>query len=644
MRLPLAGSGVDDRFGAFVGWFPRFESKLMPRVSTAASPVGPSAPRALWVVIAFLGRRPGWVALSISLLLVNIGIELALPQILGNAITRLQDSPVGGGFPLGWSVPTFSGLVVLRTLVGLVLGPIRNRTAITTLGDIRAAVYDSLQRKGFAWHDNARTGELISRAVTDVGRLQEFLFVCLLFSVDVVAGLVGTLILVFWVSIPLGLIALGSMVPTVLAMGYFAVRLQPRWRRVHDRHGAMSTVIQENIAGVRVVKAFARETAEIEKFRGKREEFLREVSETVNYWAARVPFAQFLFGLGLPLVLWVGGQQVVRGEILLGDLVKVVFYLLGLGGRIGIVGQITNILQNASSAAQRICEILDDPSPRPVRRRPAAGGVRGGIRFEGVGFGYGATPSLRVESDRPDAAGARSAPGPRDRPMALEEVTFEVEAGETVAIVGPTGAGKTTLLSLVPGFHVSTRGRVLIDGVDVRDLDPAGLRRDVAMVFQETFLFSASVADNIAFGRPGASREDIEQAARAARADGFIRELAEGYDTVIGERGVSLSGGQRQRLAIARALLVGPRIVLLDDATSAVDSRTEHEIQDALGILCRGRTTLVVAHRLATVRRADRIVVLDRGRIVGCGTHESLLKTQDLYRSLFGTQTGEGGL
>jgi ATP-binding cassette subfamily B multidrug efflux pump len=616
---------------------------LMPPQPPATSPDVPSAPRALWTVLTFLGRRPGWVALSISLLLVNIGIELALPQFLGNAITRLQDPTAAREFPLAWSVALFSGLVLLRTLVGLVLGPIRNRTAITTLGDIRAAVYDSLQRKSFAWHDNARTGELISRAVTDVGRLQELLFVCLLFSVDVIAGLAGTLVLVFLVSMPLGWIALGSMLPTVMAMGYFAVRLQPRWRRVHDRHGAMSTVIQENIAGVRVVKAFARESAEIEKFRGRREEFLREVAETVNYWAARVPFAQFLFGLGLPLVLWVGGQQVVRGEIPLGDLVKVVFYLLGLGGRIGIIGQITNILQNASSAAQRICEILQDGRAADSGRPSGSGPLRGAIRLEEVGFDYTSNPSLRVESEKPAAPPPGRPESPRGQVMALEAVSFEVGPGETVAIVGPTGAGKTTLLSLVPGFHTPSRGRLLIDGVDVREFDPAWLRRSVAIVFQETFLFSASVADNIAFGRPQATREEVERAARAARADGFIRELAEGYDTVIGERGVSLSGGQRQRLAIARALLVDPTIVLLDDATSAVDPRTEHEIQDALGELCRGRTTLVVAHRLATVRRADRIVVLDRGRVVGLGTHEVLLRTHELYRSLFGGQTGEEG-
>lgn len=628
---------------ATLGGIPSFSDNLMSGESKRPTPDVPSASRALWTILAFLGCRPGWVLLSVSLLLVNIGIELILPQFLGNAITRLQDPVAAQNYPLAWSVMVFSGLVLLRTLVGFILGPIRNRTAITTLGDIRAAVYDALQRRSFAWHDNARTGELISRAVTDVGRLQEFLFVCLLFSVDVLAGLLGTLVLVFLVSAPLGFIALGSMLPTVLAMGYFAIRLQPRWRRVHDRHGAMSTVIQENIAGVRVVKAFARESAEIEKFRGKREEFLREVAETVNYWAARVPFAQFLFGLGLPLVLWVGGQQVVRGEIPLGDLVKVVFYLLGLGGRIGIIGQITSILQNASSAAQRICEILQDTSPGATRNHPVAGLLHGGIRFEGVGFDYSSTPSLRVESEKPANPDGVPSGSPRGPIAALEEITLTIEPGETLAIVGPTGAGKTTLLSLVPGFHRPTRGRLLVDGVDLRQMDPAALRRSVAIVFQETFLFSASVADNIAFGRPGATRQDIERAARAARADGFIRELAEGFDTVIGERGVSLSGGQRQRLAIARALLVDPRIVLLDDATSAVDPRTEHEIQDALGALCRGRTTLMVAHRLATVRRADRILVLDRGRMVGLGTHEALLHSHALYWSLFGGQAGEGG-
>ena len=614
-------------------------------------------------IVGFLARRPGWTALSIGLLLVNIGIELALPQFVGRAVTALG-SP-GTRPELGRLVGIFLGLVVLRALVGLVLGPIRNRTAQSTLGDIRAAVYDALQRRSFAWHDNARTGELISRAGTDVGRLQDLFFVCLLFGVDVAAGLVGTLSLIFLTSPRLGLVALAALVPTVATMGWFAARLQPRWRRVHERHGAMSTVIHENIAGVRVVKAFAREPAEIAKFRARRAEFLRELSEAVNYWAARVPLSQFLFGLAVPLTLWVGGGEVLRGTLALGDLTTVLVYQMALGGRIGVIGQITNILQNASSAAQRVVELLDGPEasgarmggragdlPKPGRQEPIAGG----ITFDRVSFRYTGEPSLRVleeptaatpEKSGPGAGGSggsapatgahatSATPGPGVRAMALEDLTFEVPAGAAVAVVGPTGSGKSTLLSLIARFHEPTSGRIRLDGTDLRDWDRDSLRRGIGVVFQETFLFSASIAENIALGRPGASRAEIEAAARAARADGFIRELPQGYDTIIGERGLSLSGGQRQRIAIARAVLIDPRILLLDDATSAVDPSTEQEIREAMAGLCRGRTVFRVAQRASTVRDADLIVVLDGGRGVAVGRHDTLLADCALYRDLF---------
>lgn len=600
-----------------------------------------SPARALWGVVRFLGRRPGWVALSILLLLTNITIELTLPQIIGDAITGLGRADGGFGGPsLAFIVGLFLGLVVVRTGVGFALGPIRNITAQRTLGDLRVAVYNALQRQTFTWHDNARTGELISRASTDVWRLQDFMFVCLLFAVDVGAGVTGTLFCLFALSPRLGWLTLGVLGPTLAAMAFFAVRLQPRWRRVHDLHSEMSTVIQENIAGVRVVKAFARETAEIEKFRGKREVYLRELLGAVNYWAARVPFAQFLFGLGVPLVLWVGGRQVIGGTLPLGDLAKAVLYLLGLGNRIGAVGQIASILQNAASSAQRVYEVLHAPVGLRPGRRPLPPDGRGAVRFEHVRFTYTREPSLRIESERPADPGSRSPAAPLPRGHSLDDVSFEVTPGQTVALVGPTGSGKSTLLALIPRFYEATEGRVFVDDADVKELDLESLRRAVGIVFQETFLFSASVADNIAFGRPEATREQIVRAATAARADEFIRELAEGYDTIVGERGVSLSGGQRQRIAIARALLLDPRIILLDDATSAVDPHTEREIRDATLELCRGRTTFVVAQRAATVRHADLILVMDAGRIVQRGRHAELLAAPGLYRELFRTQLG----
>ena len=597
--------------------------------------LGPGPVRALWGVVGFLRPDPWRVTGSIGLLLVNIGIELSLPFILGRTITALGRARVDGAppFDLKAAVILFVALVVTRASVGMVLGPLRNITAQRALGRLRSAVYDALQRQTFAWHDNARTGELISRASTDVGRLQEFIFVCLLFSVDVVAGLIGSLVLIFWVSPLLGGMTLLALVPTVVAMGWFAAKLQPRWRKVHERHSAMSTVIQENIAGVRVVRAFARETAEIAKFRERRDAFLKEMFATVNEWAARVPFAQFLFGLGVPLVLAVGGRAVIAGGLALGDLAKVVFYLMGLGGRIGVIGQVTNILQNASSSAQRVHEILQAPvALRDGPHVPAV--IRGALSFEKVTFRHERTPSLRMEVESESVAPAvPSASGP-----ALEAVSFEIPAGARVALVGPTGAGKSTLLALLPRFYDPTTGVVRIDGVEVREYQLAALRSAVGIVFQETFLFSASIADNIAFGRPGASRADVVRVATAAQAHEFISELAQGYDTVIGERGISLSGGQRQRIALARALLSDPAVLLLDDATSAIDPSTERKIREAVDALRRGRTTVMVSQRVSAIRDADLILVLKEGRLMEQGIHADLVARGGVYADLFHSQ------
>lgn len=596
---------------------------------TSSTSKRPAGFRSLLGMMAYLRRYPGPLSLAVGLLLLNIAIEMSLPQIIGAAVTGLeQHRSTGASFEPWLLLQIFVALVLVRAGVGILVGPIRNRLVQRVINDLRADLYDALQRLAFQFHDRSSTGELISRSTTDVSRLMDFLFACLFMSVDIAAALVTTLFLVFAVHPALGGLVALTMIPTVVLIGIFAARLQPQWRELHDLHGAMTTVIQENIAGVRVVKAFAREQAEIAKFRGRRDVFLTKLMVTVNYWASRVPLAQFLFGLSTPLVLWVGGGLVIRGAIPVGDLAKVVFYLMAIAHRLGMVGQFTNIVQNASASADRIFEILREP-------QRVAGGTKtvppGGGRIEFRGVSYAHARSAGLTPVDPTAVEERP-------PAALHDLNILVEPGQTVAVVGPTGSGKSTLVSLIPRFYDPDAGEVRLDGVDLRDIRIQDLRRAVGFIFQDTFLFSATVAENIAYGRPGAAQEEIEAAAQAAQAHDFIVGMENGYGTVIGERGVSLSGGQRQRLAIARAFLMNPRVLVLDDATASVDSETERLIQEALSRLSQGRTTFVIAQRLSTVRHADLILVLQEGRIVEQGRHDALIAAGGVYREVFARQ------
>ncbi len=563
-------------------------------------------------ILAFLGKYPWQVTISVSMLLSTIAIDMALPRLLGHAINALESTARQIFHPWRFA-GFFFCLVLVKEIIRITMGPVRNRLIHGTLGDIRAAIYDAIQRLAFTYHDQSNTGELISRSTSDISRLQEFLFACLFLSMDIIVCLIVTVTLIFLSSPAIGWATLATMVPTVGLIAFYAEKLRPQWRKVHDLHGEMTAVIQENIAGVRVVKAFAREQDEVLKFRAKRDVFLGTLTATVDYWVTRVPFAQFIFGLSVPMALWIGGREVISGKMQVGDLAAVIFYLMAMGYRVAAVGQFTNILQNASASAERVLEVIE--APREIRggsRALPAG--RGAVRFDHVSFEY--------------HAGRAS----------LTDVSFVAEPGQTIAVVGPTGSGKSTLVHLIPRFYEASAGHVMLEGVDVRELNLLELRRSVGVIFQETFLFSASVAENISYGRPGASRAEIETCARAAQAHEFIEDLPKGYDTVIGERGVSLSGGQKQRIAIARAFILNPRILILDDATASVDSKTERMLQEAMRRLCEGRTTFVIAHRFSTVQHADRILVLKEGRIAESGRHAELIGRKGFYAEIFNQQ------
>jgi ATP-binding cassette subfamily B protein len=583
----------------------------------SSSPVARSSrSRNLLGVLSFLKPYKASVTLAVGMLLVNIGLEMTLPRVSGTAINQMHHAIDTGTPYLPWTMAgLFVGLALLRSALGFTMGRLRNRLVQATLKDIRSTYFDAVQRLSFAYHDKTNTGELISRGTSDINRLQEFLFACLFLGIDIAVAMVVTIILIAWISPICGLITLVTLVSTVSLIVYCARQLHAHWRKTHDLNAEMTTTIQENIAGVRVVKAFARERDEVSKFRGRRDAFVAQFLATVNYWAGRVPMAQFIFGLSMPLVLWIGGRQVIAHEMPIGNLAMIVFYLMGIGNRMVAVGQFVNIIQTASASAERVMEVLEDPLKIQSGTKSLFSKGGADVTFENVSFGYAKGTGTQ-----------------------LQEVSFVAKSGQTVAIVGATGSGKSTLVHLIPRFYDPTSGCVRIDGVDVREYELSGLRKSVGMIFQETILFSATVSNNIAYGRPNATQAEIVAAARAAHAHEFIARLDHGYDTVIGERGVSLSGGQKQRLAIARAFLLDPRILILDDATSSLDSKTERLIQEDMRRVCLGRTAFVIAHRLTTLQHADHVIVLREGRIVEQGGPQELMEHGACFKELFRRQ------
>jgi len=577
----------------------------------------------LWRVAAFIRPHRRRLAVVVALLVAGAAVATAVPLVFGAGVDGLRAVSLArdGQARDLWTrrvVPAallFLGLILTGAFLTFLRGVLSAHWRQLVLTDIRCRLYDAVQRLPFRYHDKTPRGELISRGTRDVRLLARFVGGALFGLLELVLYGIGLLIVLFVVNWRLGLVVVGPVTVSALMFRTFGGRLRLLWRASSEKYAKATTVLQENIAGVRVVKAFGREAEEIDRFHRRTGDFLGQMLTNLRYGIRRMPVAGLVAGVSWPAVLGLGGFLVARGTMSLGALTAALGYAAMLNQRIANVGNLINQVQNAAAGAERIFAILDEPreiaSPRKPTPLPAAGGR---VDYRHVGFEY--------ESGTP----------------VLRDVSLVIEPGEMVALVGKTGSGKSTLVSLIPRFHDPTEGSVLLDGVDVRNVDLRQLRRSIGLIFQETVLFSATVADNIAYGRPGVPFAQIRHAARDAQAERFIRGLPHGYRTVIGERGVGLSGGQRQRLGIARALLTNPRVLIMDDATASVDATTEREIHRALQAVARGRTTLVIAQRLATVRRADRIVVLDDGAVLDIGAHEDLLDRCPTYRDLFETQ------
>ncbi len=482
--------------------------------------------------------------------------------------------------------------------------------------DLRNDLYAKIQNLSFSYHDKNQTGQLMIRATDDVEKVRLFIGQGLLQLVGALILIVGTIIILFSSNVSLAWTAMPILPVAIVLFGVFASLAQPMFTKVQQKLSHLNTVLQENLAGIKVIKAFTREREQQEKFRTAANDTMEQSIAVSRLFTFMFPLVFMIANLGQAAILYVGGKQIITGLLTLGAWQEFSLYLMYLFFPIMMFGMIVTQMGQASASAERVFEILDAKSD--IVDKPNAAklpDVKGNVKFDNVTFRYfsGGEP-------------------------VLNKVSFEAKAGESIALLGATGSGKTTIINLLPRFYDPSEGSLTIDGYDLRDVTLDSLRSQIGIVLQETTLFSGSIRENIAFGKPDATLEEIQAAAKAAAAHDFIMSFPEGYDTHVGERGTTLSGGQKQRVAIARALLLNPRILILDDSTSSVDLNTEAQIQSALDTLMKGRTSFVIAQRISTVINADKILVLDKGEVVAQGKHADLMEEEPIYAEIYNSQ------
>ncbi len=571
--------------------------------------------RPLLRLLVFAKKHWRVFALAFICMLATAVFGLVIPMVLGQGIdTVLQSGARSSIVREAWIIV---GASCLRGLAAYCDRYLRELASQQVAYDIRNAVYDRLQRLSFAFYDSTQTGEVMSRATVDIDALRMFLREGLLLSIQILLMVGGVAYLLIAMDWKLALLTLAFLPFIIWRVITVSGKLRPIWLRAQQLIAVLGTTLQENLTGIKVVKAFSREKEENDRFVAQAQNLYDTQISGARQTAFNGPLMVLLLGLPTAIVLWYGGRQVMDGSLTIGQVTSFLLYLGTLAMPVRRLGAVANVFSRMTSASGRILEILDTESQ--VKEKPNAinlGRLKGEVSFEDVTFSYNSL-------------------GP-----ALANVSFTVQPGQLVALLGGSGSGKSTIASLIPRFYDVTRGRITVDGIDVRDVTLASLRKNVRVAQQDVFLFSATIRDNIAYGAPGASMEQIVAAAQAAQIHNFIQSLPDGYNTWVGERGVTLSGGEKQRLTIARALLMDPSILILDDSTSSVDAETEHLIRLALDKLIKGRTTFVITHRLPIIRNADLILMLKDGRVVEQGRHNELMARSSLYRETYSSQVG----